>query len=214
MVAKRSVFSQLQQRHHVPRAGPHFAFSPTSYGVTITDAAGDLRPRKAGLFLEPRQALWEVAGENVGPSAVLCALSRHRAGPSKACVGALSLRERPGRAATARRGRFRRRLVRSQGMGEARSGRGQPPLRTSMCAGFLRWPGPPTPPMEPLRAGGPARPSRLRLRLFRGYIEPVGLLALPVGIHRRHPVAVLHAFLHVAIGVGHGLAGRVDGGVL
>ena len=99
MVDKRSVFSQLQQRHHVPRAGPHFAFSPTSYGVTIgTDATGDLRPRKAGLLLEPLQALWEVAGENVGPSAVVCALSRHRAGPSKVCVSALSLRERPGRA--------------------------------------------------------------------------------------------------------------------
>ena len=46
------------------------------------------------------------------------------------------------------------------------------------------------------------------------YIEPVGLLALPGGIHRRHPVAVLRAFLHVVIGVGHGLADRVDGGVL
>ena len=114
MVAKRSVFSQLQQRHHVPRAGPHFAFSPTSYGVTIgPDATGDLRPRKFGLFLELRQASWEVVGENVGLSPVLFTLSRHRAGPSKACVGPLSLRERPGRAATALHtgpGRFRRHL--------------------------------------------------------------------------------------------------------
>ena len=50
--------------------------------------------------------------------------------------------------------------VRSQRMGEARSGWGHPPLRTSMCAGFLRWPGPPTPAMGPRRAGGPAGPSR------------------------------------------------------
>ena len=114
MVAKRSVFSQLQQRHHVPRAGPHFASSPMSYGVTIgPETAGDLRPRKAGLHLEPLQALRGVVGENVGRSAVICALLRHRAGPSKVSVGPLSLRERPGRAATARQtgpGRFRRHL--------------------------------------------------------------------------------------------------------
>ena len=78
------VFSQLQQRHHVLHVGPHPAFSPTPYGGTIgPDAAGDLRPRRARLLLEALQALREVVGEFVGPSSVLCTLSRHRAGSFK-----------------------------------------------------------------------------------------------------------------------------------
>ena len=38
-------------------------------------------PRQAGLHLEPLQALREVIGEDVGYSAVVCALSRHGANP-------------------------------------------------------------------------------------------------------------------------------------
>ena len=140
MVAKRSVFSQLQQRHHVPRAGPHFAFSPTSYGVTIgPDATGDLRPRKAGLLLEPRQALWEFVGENVGPSAVVCALSRHRAGPSKAALALFPYGAVPGRATTARQtgtGRFRRRLSAPREWERPGRGRANPRPDFHVCGLF------------------------------------------------------------------------------
>ena len=58
--------------------GPSPAFSPTPYGVAIgLQAAGDLRPRQARLFLEPLEPLREVVGEDVGSSAVVCALSWH-----------------------------------------------------------------------------------------------------------------------------------------
>ena len=125
------------------------------------------RPRRCSRQCspEPRQALLEVAGENVGPSAVVCALSRHRAGPSKVCVGALSLRERD-RATTARQtgpGRFRRRLSAPRewerpGPGGATPPSGHPCVRASCVR-----PGPPTAPMEPLRAGVPP--------VHRGYGE-------------------------------------------
>ena len=63
---------------------------PLAVPVAIgPDAAVDLRPRKAGLLLEPRQALREVVGEHIDYSAVAGVLSRHPAGPSGICIASL-----------------------------------------------------------------------------------------------------------------------------
>ena len=79
-------------------AAPLIPPAPHRFGMGV-ETAVDLRPRQARLLLEPHQTLREVAGEDVGSSAVVCALSRHRAGPSNVCVGALSLRDRGASAA-------------------------------------------------------------------------------------------------------------------
>ena len=77
-MAQAQVVGQIKQRRLMSQAGPRALVPPTSYGEGVgSETAGDLRPRQAGLHLEPVQALWEVVGENVGPSAVVCALSRH-----------------------------------------------------------------------------------------------------------------------------------------
>ena len=68
---------------HVPRAGKHPLLPPPPYGVGMgPQAAGDLRPRQAGLLLEPLQAMREVVGEAVGDSPVVSALSRHGVSPA------------------------------------------------------------------------------------------------------------------------------------
>ena len=100
-VGESQVVGQGQQRHHVPRAGTHAHLPPSPYGVGIgPEVAGDLRPRQAGLLLEPLQPLREVAGEAVGDSPVVNALSRRGAGPS-AELSDPHLWDRPVRAAGA-----------------------------------------------------------------------------------------------------------------
>ena len=69
---------QVEQRHLMSQVGPYALVPPTSYGEGVgSDTACDLRPRQAGLHLEPLQALWEVVGEYVGPWAVVCVRSQH-----------------------------------------------------------------------------------------------------------------------------------------
>ena len=81
-LAEAQAVGQLHQRLPVLIVGPDPAISPAPYGVAIgPQAAGDLRPRQARLFLEPLQPLREVLGEGVGSSVVAIALSRHRASP-------------------------------------------------------------------------------------------------------------------------------------
>ena len=55
---------------------PSFHHRFTVWGVG-PQAAGDLRPRQVRFLLEAHQALREIVGEDVGSSAVVCALSRH-----------------------------------------------------------------------------------------------------------------------------------------
>ena len=63
--------------------GTHPLLPPAPHGFGIgPEAAGDLRPRQAGLLLEPLQPLREVLRKVVGHSAVVDALSRHGADPS------------------------------------------------------------------------------------------------------------------------------------
>ena len=58
--------------------GPHPLIPPAPYRVGVrSEAAVHLRPRQAGLLLEPLQAMREVVGKDVGSSAVMCTLSRH-----------------------------------------------------------------------------------------------------------------------------------------
>ena len=71
-MAQVQVVGQIKQRHLMSQVGPHALVPPASYGGGVgSKTARDLRPREAGLLLEPLQALWEVSGEDVGPSAVL-----------------------------------------------------------------------------------------------------------------------------------------------
>ena len=87
------------QRHHVPHAGASPSLPPAPHRLVVdVETADDLRPRQARLLLEPLQPLREVVGDLVGHSAVVCPLSRHRAGPS-AGLSDPHLRERPVRAA-------------------------------------------------------------------------------------------------------------------
>ncbi len=98
-VGEALIISQIQKRCKVQNAGPHPLIPPAPYRVWVrSETAIYLRPRQTGLLLEPQQALREVVGEDVGSSAVVCALSRHSAGPS---VGLSDphLRDRPVRAA-------------------------------------------------------------------------------------------------------------------
>ena len=84
-VAEAQAVGQLQQGFPVLMVGPDPAFSPTPYGVAIgLQAAGDLRPRRARLFLEPLEPLREVVGEDLGSSPGMCALSRHGASAPRA----------------------------------------------------------------------------------------------------------------------------------
>ena len=79
-VAEAQRASQVQQRYHVPRAGPHPLIPPAPYRVWVgSETAVQLRPREVRLLLEPHEPLREVVGEVVDSSAVVCTLSRHRA---------------------------------------------------------------------------------------------------------------------------------------
>ncbi len=75
---------QLKHCRQMPLVGPDALAPPPPYrqGVGL-DAASDLRPRQPRLLPEPLQSPRKVVGEDVDPSAVVCALSRHRAGPSR-----------------------------------------------------------------------------------------------------------------------------------
>ena len=76
-VAEAHAFSQLHERLLVLRVGPRLAFFPEPHRVRIgSEASGNLRPRQAGLLLEPLQPLRKVGGEVVGFSMVEYALSR------------------------------------------------------------------------------------------------------------------------------------------
>ena len=96
-MAQAQVVGQIKQRRLMSQVGPHAFVPPTSDGEGVgSETAGDLRPRQAGLHLEPLQALWEVVGENVGHSAVVCALSRNPARPPSRRTGHSLHRERAG----------------------------------------------------------------------------------------------------------------------
>ena len=83
-VAQAQRVRHLPQRQHVPRAGPHVLIPPAPHGFGMgSETAVNLRPRQFRLLLEPHQPLREVVEEVVGDSAVVDALSRHRAGPSR-----------------------------------------------------------------------------------------------------------------------------------
>ena len=80
-VAEAQRVHHFQERCIVPRVGPHPLVPPAPHGFGVgVETAVQLRPREPGLLLEPHEALREVVGEVVGPSAVLDALSRHLVG--------------------------------------------------------------------------------------------------------------------------------------
>ena len=75
-VAESQAVGQIHERLPVLVVGPGPAFSPAPHRVAIgPQAAGNLRPRQAGLLLEPLQSLREVFGEDVGSSVVASVLS-------------------------------------------------------------------------------------------------------------------------------------------
>ena len=75
---------QIQQRHHVPRAGTQALLPPPPHGVGAgPKTARHLRPRQLRLLLVPIQTLREVVWKGVGYSAVVGSPSRHRAGSSR-----------------------------------------------------------------------------------------------------------------------------------
>ena len=77
-VAEAQIVSQFQECCKVAYAGPHPLIPPAPYRVGVrSETAVHLRPRQAGLLLEPLQAMGEVVGKDVGSSAVVCTLSRH-----------------------------------------------------------------------------------------------------------------------------------------
>ena len=95
-VAETQRVRQVQQRHHVPHTGTTQALPPAPHGLGMgPQAPVYLRPRQARLLLEALEALREVIGKAPDSSAVMSALSRHRAGPSCVGLGPLLLRERP-----------------------------------------------------------------------------------------------------------------------
>ena len=79
-MAQAQGVGQFKEGDLMSQVGPYPVESPTSYGEGVgSETAGDLRPRQAGLHFESLQTLWEVVGEDVDPSAVVCALSQHGA---------------------------------------------------------------------------------------------------------------------------------------
>ena len=77
-VAESLAVGQVHQRLPVVVVGPHSSVFPAPHSFGIgPEAAGNLRPRQTRFIPEPLQALREVVGEDVGSSAVMCALSRH-----------------------------------------------------------------------------------------------------------------------------------------
>ena len=82
-VAEPQAVGQVEQGHHVPRAGAGAAFPPAPHRLGMDcETAVQLRPRQARRLLEPLQALREVVGKGVGSSTVVCSLSRHGNGPA------------------------------------------------------------------------------------------------------------------------------------
>ena len=78
-VSETRVFGKVQQRHQMPWIRPNSSIPALHVEGRGTQTAGQLRPRQPGLLLEPLQALWEVVGEDIDYSAVVCALSWHDA---------------------------------------------------------------------------------------------------------------------------------------
>ena len=77
-VGEPKVVGQLEQVPPVVLVGPGKALLPAPDVDAIGfETPGDLRPRQAGLFLEPPQPLREVVGEIKGVSSVMNLLSRH-----------------------------------------------------------------------------------------------------------------------------------------
>ena len=77
-MAQAQGVGQFKERDLMSQVGSYPVEPPTSYGERVgSETAGDLRPRQAGLLLEPLQALWEFVGEYVGPWAVVCVRSQH-----------------------------------------------------------------------------------------------------------------------------------------
>ena len=90
-VAEAQRVRDLQERRIVLGVGQHALLPPAPRGLGMdVETAVHLRPRQAELLLEPHQPLREVVGEDVDYSAVVGALSRHRADPPRVCVTSLS----------------------------------------------------------------------------------------------------------------------------
>ena len=71
-VAEAQRVCQFQERCIVPRAGPHSLVPPAPHGFGMgVEAAVQLCPRQGRLLLEAHEALWEVVGEVICPSAVV-----------------------------------------------------------------------------------------------------------------------------------------------
>ena len=138
-VSKAQAVGQLQQRLPVLIVGPGPAFSPTPHGVAIRFRGGGGRsPTTTGPTPPgPLQPLREVLGKGVGPSAAVCALSRHRAGPSTGFALTASI----GSVRAVRQQHGERKLpppVRSQGLRESVPGGGSaPPGHPWMRAFFV-----------------------------------------------------------------------------
>ena len=90
-VAQAQVLGQLQEGHLMPQNGPHPVLPASQVEDRRSQVAGQLSPRQPGLLLEPHQPLREVVGEDVGPSAVVSALSWHGAGAGSAQPELLSI---------------------------------------------------------------------------------------------------------------------------
>ena len=68
IIGGRAVSTPVKSYHLRGRCYDDAFVPPTSDGEGVgSETAGDLRPRQAGLHLEPLQALREVVRENVGP---------------------------------------------------------------------------------------------------------------------------------------------------
>ena len=86
-VSEAQTFRQVEQDHHMLCVGTAAAIHPSKDGMAVgSDAPCNVRPRQAGLFLEPSETLREVVGEVISRSVVVSALSRYRAGPSETHV--------------------------------------------------------------------------------------------------------------------------------
>ena len=93
---RRILLAEGRQRRKLDRTSAALISSAT--GSWCYGWVPGRRPLQARLLIKPLRALWEVGGDLVGDSAVVDALSRHRAGPS-AGLSDTHLRDRPVRAA-------------------------------------------------------------------------------------------------------------------